>query len=809
MSSKAKNLQSMPALLRSLFFAILFIGLSPFSSVSQSSQIDQFHSQDGQFHFETPAGLYLLQFYSPEILEVSFYPDADKHRESTPSYAVVLSEPFTGAEVVESESLIKLQTTGIVVKAERTTGKFSFFYHDQKLLEENRGFEVDDEGFNIDFSISETEILMGGGARALGMDRRGNRLRLYNRAHYGYETRSELMNYTLPMVLSSNMYAIHFDNPTTGYLDLDSQNNNTLTFEALSGRKSYQLIAGNRWEDIIGNYVWMTGYQPLPPLWTFGNFSSRFGYRSQNEVLATAKKFRDLDVPVDAIILDLFWFGKTIQDTMGNLAFDRDSFPEPQQMIEQLEEKGVKTVLITEPFILTTSDRWDEAVEHRVLATDTLGNPATYDFFFGNTGLIDIVKPQARDWFWNIYDGLKQYGVHGWWGDLGEPEVHPEYLQHHTGTANEIHNIYGHEWARLLHDGYTENYPNKRLFNLMRAGYSGSQRYGMIPWTGDVARSWGGLQPQPEISLQMGLQGLAYMHSDLGGFAGNLVDDELYVRWMQYGVFQPVYRPHAQEEVPSEPVFRSQEALDLSRKAIELRYRLLPYIYTAAYQNSTTGLPFMRPLFFEEPENHEIYKVSGTYLFGDDILVAPVMHPGIDQQRVWFPKRSNWYDFYTGQKYSGGKQEYVPTRTESIPTFVRGGAIIPMTELVQTTDHYSAEEIHLKLFFDEEVPYYSTFIYHDDGLTANSYRHGQYEKLHVRSINREGESIIRLMKESGRHAEPEFDRVSLEVVNYPSEPGRITLDETDIEFTWEDGVLIIPNIQLTESRRELIIVRQE
>ncbi len=419
-------------------------------------------------------------------------------------------------------------------------GQLSFYYNGKKLTEERYGFRSSEDGFEVDFNITETEILLGGGARALGMDRRGHRLQLYNRAHYGYETRSELMNYTIPMVLSSNLYAIHFDNPTTGWLDLDSQFNNTLSFEAISGRKSYQVIAGDRWEKIIENYTRLTGFQPLPPRWALGNFSSRFGYRSQEEVLKTAETFREEDVPLDAIILDLFWFGKEVTGTMGNIAFDRDSFPEPELMIDQLEEMGVKTVLITEPFVLTTSNRWDEAVEHEVLATDSLGNPATYDFFFGNTGLIDVFKPEARDWFWNIYQELIEMGVHGWWGDLGEPEVHPEWVQHETGSANEVHNIYGHEWAKLVHEGYRENYPNVRPFNLMRAGYSGSQRFGLIPWSGDVNRTWGGLQSQPEISLQMGLQGLAYMHSDLGGFAGNLVDDEKYVRWMQYGVFQPI-----------------------------------------------------------------------------------------------------------------------------------------------------------------------------------------------------------------------------------------------------------------------------
>ncbi|WP_069130521.1 glycoside hydrolase family 31 protein [Rhodohalobacter halophilus] len=784
-------------------FAVLLLlpGLIPVTA--QESETFHYNVTDDHFRLELDRGVYEISFYSPEVAEVIFY--EHDYTEYAPSHAVVLDKNFTSFDVDDSGNDVALLTEGLHIFIERPSGKISFYYNGKKLIEERNGFQSSDEGFEVDFNITETEILMGGGARALGMDRRGHRLQLYNRAHYGYETRSELMNYTIPMVLSSKMYAIHFDNPTVGWLDLDSQFNNVLSFEAISGRQSYQVIAGNRWEEIVENYTRLTGFQPLPPRWALGNFSSRFGYRSQEEVLETARTFRNENVPLDAIILDLYWFGKEVKGTMGNLAFDRDSFPEPEQMIDQLEEMDVKTVLITEPFVLTTSDRWDEAVENNVLATDSLGNPATYDFFFGNTGLIDVFKPEARNWFWNIYQELIEMGVHGWWGDLGEPEVHPDWVQHETGSANEVHNIYGHEWAKLVHEGYRENYPDVRPFNLMRAGYSGSQRFGLIPWSGDVNRTWGGLQSQPEISLQMGLQGLAYMHSDLGGFAGDLVDDEKYVRWLQYGVFQPIYRPHAQENVPSEPVFRSEKALDLSRKAIELRYRLMPYIYTLAFENSTTGMPLMRPLFFEEPDNHEIYKVAGTYLFGDDILVSPVMEPGKKKQTVWFPGKSNWFDFNSGEKFEGGSKTEVEVAEETIPTFVRGGTIIPMIELVQSTEDYSVETLKLLQFHDRTVPYYTTSIYHDDGSTYDAYKKGKYEMLHISSSNREGKSVLKFMAEVGGNFESETERIHLELRNVKRSIKSVRYDAEPVDYRLSGDSLKIDSIYLTNSRHTLTI----
>ena len=202
---------------------------------------------------------------------------------------------------------------------------------------------------------------------------------------------------------------------------------------------------GDSWIDLIDSYTNLTGKQPLPPRWTFGNFSSRFGYHSQKETETTIDKFKEEEIPVDAVILDLYWFGKEIQGTMGNLEVYKDSFPDMKGMISKFKKKGVKTILITEPFVLTTSKKWEEAAEKKILGKDSIGNPYKFDFYFGNTGLIDIYNPEGKKWFWNIYRELRNIGVQGVWGDLGEPEVHPSKLLHETGTADEVHNIYGHD----------------------------------------------------------------------------------------------------------------------------------------------------------------------------------------------------------------------------------------------------------------------------------------------------------------------------------------------------------------------------
>ena len=727
-------------------------------------------------------GVYKIVPYNNNIIETTFTPTGEV--EKTESHAVILEPKDIDISFVETANEVVLMTGEIVTTVQKSPFQIKYYHNNKLLITEAKGYVKNDSLETIDFNIKSNEILYGGGARALGMNRRGNRLKLYNKAHYGYETRSELMNYTMPIVVSSDKYLLHFDNAPIGFLDLDSKQNNHLMYETISGRKTYQIVAASTWPKLIDQYTNLTGKQPMPPRWALGNFASRFGYHSQYEVEKTINKFKDLNVPVDAVILDLYWFGKTITGTMGNLEVFRDSFPDFEGMISRLKVKGVKTITITEPFVLTTSNRWKEAVKQQVLATDSLGKPYTYDFYFGNTGLIDIYNPKGASWFWSIYKGLREKGIVGVWGDLGEPEVHPTALKHYNTSADEVHNIYGHDWAGLIYKGYKNDFSEERPFILMRAGYSGSQRYGMIPWSGDVNRTWGGLQSQTEIALQMGLQGLGYMHSDLGGFAGDNLDDELYIRWLQYGVFQPIFRPHAQEEVPSEPVYRSEEALKLSKKAIALRYALLPYNYHLVFENNTEGLPLMRPLFFEDSRS-EMNTVSSTYFWGNDFLISPVTNAGQEQQMVDFPNTGNWYDFYNNKAYVGGKSQFVNTVKTSIPTFVRGGAIIPIIDPVQSTDEYELNNFQLHYYFDQKVKKSQRLIYNDNGLLANAYEKDQYELLKVTAQHNSNRIQMELSATKGMHFNFDKKEIELVVHNMKKAPKKVLIKNDKLNYHYD------------------------
>jgi oligosaccharide 4-alpha-D-glucosyltransferase len=734
-----------------------------------------------------------------------------------PSFAIKEQAMSRSFLIKEEEN--KLTLTLNKLRAVIKKNPFSIhYYQDEKRLIEEKGFftgEVKEDNKDIavqgfKFTLNDTEKLLGGGERVLGMDRRGKSFPLYNRAHYGYTTQSEQMNFSIPAVMSSNKYIVLFDNSAKGYMDIADKEPNTLEFSAVAGRMAYIIFSADSYPKLLNNYVDVTGKQPLPPRWSLGNYASRFGYRSEAEVRATVNKFIDLDFPLDALILDLYWFGKDIKGHMGNLAWDKETFPTPEKMISDIKAQGVNTILITEPFVLSTSSKWQDAVKQEALAKTKDGSAKQFDFYFGNTGLIDVFNDKGQQWFNNIYEELYQQGVTGWWGDLGEPEVHPSDTLHtlkdgSVVNADAIHNVYGHQWAKMVYDNQLKMNAKQRPFILMRSGFAGSQRYGMIPWTGDVSRSWDGLKPQVELSLQMGLLGMAYTHSDLGGFAGgDKFNQEMYIRWLQYGVFQPIYRPHAQDNIAPEPIFHDKKTQDILRKFIKLRYNLLPYNYTLAYQNSTTGMPLMRPLFFEEKREDSINKTqkntdnlyafdnASSYLWGDAFLVTPVVDPSLNSVAVDLPT-GIWFEYFTdknktAKKYQGGQTIALSTRLETLPVLVRAGAFIPMIDDIQSTQDYDSSQLTLHYYADKSVAAAHYEMYEDDGKTYQAIEKGLFELLQFSANHKKQQLSLSLTRQGeGYHKMPKEREMTLVIHNIEQAPKQVSLNNKVIKnAVWQE-----------------------
>ena len=687
------------------------------------------------------------------------------------------------------------------VHINRASNKLSFYLNNTLMTQERSGLSVDKGRVQLSMQLTPDEKLYGGGQRVLGMNRRGYAMPLYNKAHYGYTSESNQMYFGLSAVMSSKGYSVLFDNAASGQLDIGKTIPDELLFKAVSGRASYIMVLGESLTETIQNTVSITGKQPLPPRWLLGNFASRFGYKSQQEVNDVVRAFNEQDIPLDAVVLDLYWFGKDVRGHMGNLSWNRSTFPEPEAMIASLNNQHIKTVLITEPFILTSSKQWQSAVDSNALALNSDGKPYTFDFYFGNTGLVDVFSDAGKDWFWQFYEKLAAQGVAGWWGDLGEPEVHPDdsihlwQSKHLPGNGNTgeyvrgdaIHNAYGHKWAEMVFTRLTELQPHQRPFVLMRSGFLGSQRYGMVPWTGDVSRSWGGLQPQVELALQMSVFGMAYTHSDLGGFAGgDEFDAELYTRWLQFGTFSPVFRPHAQDAIAPEPVFHADPVKSIARQFIKLRYAMLPYNYSLAFENSLFGTPLMRPVAMMHG-NETWFENSHSYYWGDALFVSPVTQPDVSAWPVALPP-GVWFDFFSDTKYQGNREVSYPLTDSTFPVWVKAGAFLPMSENLSRTEHYDAASFTVHYWHDASVNTSQYSLYDDDGINPKTIDKSLFSELRFTASTSNSDSTeltLTLSSDGSYVGMPQTRYITWVLHGYERAPKGVLVNGKPIKSQWD------------------------
>jgi alpha-glucosidase (family GH31 glycosyl hydrolase) len=686
---------------------------------------------NGVLTVKTNHGTLKVTFYTPKIAEIKNFKGSPQVPDS--SVAIILSPAKGLAALKDDGKNLVFSSDSLQVVIHKNPVAVRFVYHNDTLLKEARGYFERSDNDGLQFKMASGERFYGLGERAIN-NLKGKHFELFNQAHYNYQIGEPNLNFSVPLLLSSKKYLLFFDNHEKGYADIGKSEKGRLEFGAIGGLMKYVFIAGYSYPDIYKSYGELTGTQPLPPRWALGNLQSRMAYRTQKETDSIVNLMHEKHFPLDAIILDFYWFGDSIKGTIGRLAWYKPNWPHPEQMIAKFRKEGVKTILITEPYILDTLKNFHIADSLHILATDSLGK--TYvnnEFYFGPGALIDIFKPKARQWFWQQYQKQIKIGVAGWWGDLGEPESHPFDQYCVNGSAWQIHNVYAFYWEKMIFDNYRKHYPQQRVFDLNRAGYAGSQRWSVFPWSGDVARSWGGLQAQLPVMIHMSLSGMPFIHADAGGFAQGVRDDTLYTRWLQFACFSPILRPHG-SGIPSEPVFFNDTTQHIVRFFMDERYRLLPYLYTAVWQAHKNGTPIIRPLFFAWPEDTTAYSVMDEYLWGDDFLVAPVLHKTLKQKRVYLPK-GTWYDWWTGRKYTGGQWITVPVTLQTIPVFVKAGSFIPLVKAVESTDNYSSKNLTIRFYPAGKGNSSSGQMYEDDGKTFGAYEKGAYELLQFKNVN--------------------------------------------------------------------------
>lgn len=708
---------------------------------------DPFNGPAAEFIYKTKDGVFSFQSYGTGIVKTSFRPMGYTRNEQVSDAVIAKPQVVSGKVTAGLSYTIELGAQSkVVIQKDRL-----YYKSGNQIIIKNSKPEQFPEGNGFSFALDPNEQIYGGGERATSLNRRGSRFNLYNSPAYGYSYGAANLNFSVPLFISSRGYAIFFDNPSKGFADIGVTDTTRFQAGFSAGELCYYVIFGKNIDEILQQYTVLTGKQPLPPRWALGNFVSRFGYQNEAQAKSIVEKMKAENFPMDAIIFDLFWFGDSIRGTLGNLDWmNKSKWPDPKRMISDFRAGGLKTVLIAEPFYLEGTRLYNES--QPFLATDKTGKPFRLtDFYFGYGGLLDVFKKSSGDFIWKQYKKQIDNGVEGWWTDLAEPEKHPADMFHNLKDlgvnrmfgADEVHNVYGHYYSRMLFNKFQDDLPGKRLFHLNRSGFAGSQRYSIFPWTGDVARGWSGLKAQVPLLVGMSECGIPFIHSDAGGFTvPEEQDNELYTRWLQFAAFTPVFRPHATalegydpslKSIPSEPALYPDPYKSIIRKFVNLRYRLLPYNYTLAYEQAVYGKPLIRPMNYYDFNNPDAQAATEQYYWGDAFIVAPVTSRAASSVNVYLPE-GRWYNIFTDSAYTGGGWQRVNTDINSIPVFARAGSFIPYWTPagdMKNTGFYKPEDVTVRYYPSPSASSYNWF--EDDGESSTTIAKEQYEVLNFKA----------------------------------------------------------------------------
>ncbi len=623
-----------------------------------------------------------------------------------------------------------------------------------------RPIEYHGTSFRVYMNSPEDEHYFGLGDKPGPLDRRNEAFSDWNTDAFGWQESTDPIYKSIPyfITLRNGIAAgIFLDNTWRTSFDFDKEYRDAYSFGAPNGPLDYYILFGPEPKQVVETWAWLTGKTPLPPLWTLGYQQSRYSYYPETEVRRIAAKLRSERIPADVIWLDIDYQYKNRPFTV-----DPERFPHFEQMVQELKAEHLKTVVITDLHIADVPNAGYKPYDEGKAGDHFVKNPdgSTYvgEVWPGKSVFPDFTQQQSREWWGTLYADFVKDGVAGFWNDMDEPAIFgvpsktmPDDVVHRieepgfatrTATHLEIHNIFGMENSRGTFKGLLKLVPDKRPFVMTRASYAGGQRYAAT-WTGDNSSTWNHLRQSIPQLLNLGLSGFAMSGADVGGFAGS-PQPELLTRWLEVAAFEPIDRDHsAKGTAPQEPWENgTPEDLEIRRRYIEERYRLMPYLYTTAEEMSRTGLPIMRPLFLDFPEAISNGTVDPTtqneFMLGPDLLIAQSPYPDeMDDYFVSLPP-VGWYDYWSGAKVEGGMPHKAIDNSDAppgvqethnldtLPVFVRAGAIVPEQPLVQSTDEKPQGPLTLRIY-PPVAPGKdcSGSLYLDDG-DSFAFRQGQF-----------------------------------------------------------------------------------
>jgi alpha-glucosidase len=779
--------------------------LSPRATTSENSGIENSSSSgitatpvlDGKtLLFRDSQGTLAVTAVSDDVIRVHFTKAKTFGRND--SYAVVDNGPVdVDPKVDVGPDSTTMQTPALKITVQRNPLRISFADLAGDSLDEDdpdHGMTFNDNGYSVSKRLAEDEHVYGFGEKNGQLDKRGWNLGGYNYVMwntdtYMHDAATDPLYVSVPFFMTlrhGKTHGIFLDSTWRSFFDVGHDHPGLLTFGAAGGDLDYYFINGPDPKQVIERYTALTGRMPLPPLWSLGYNQCRYSYYPESRVRELAATFREKKIPADVIWLDIDY-----QDNYKPFTWNYDRFPDPKKMLSDLRAEHFRVVCIVDPHPKMQKGYapYDEGIEGNYFVKNADGSvyqgpvwPSHAKDDPGPSVFPDFSNPAARKWWGQLYRGLMDDGIAGIWNDMDEPSV----FDTPSGTmplnvvfdndgqpaaGDQMHNVYGQLMSRATFEGLSRLRPDARPFVLTRASFAGGQRYAAL-WTGDSTSDWSSLRQSLATLLGLGLSGFPFVGSDIGGFVGS-PSAELYTRWIQFGVFSPFMRSHSDSGSPSkEPWMFGHSDEAINKHAIELRYELLPYIYNVMEQASETGVPALRPLLMDFPQDEHVAGIDDEFLFGDDLLAAPVLHEGAAQRDIYLPA-GDWYDYWTGERIAGGQTIHVPVTLDSIPMYVRGGGFIFRQPVVQSTDEMPRNPLEVLVAPAKES---QASFYEDDGHTLG-YQDGAFMRRDFHQIQDGKKTMIMISRPEGSYRPAKRDLI-LQLWT-DSKPGNVSLETED------------------------------
>ncbi|MED4354650.1 glycoside hydrolase family 31 protein [Schinkia azotoformans] len=754
---------------------IKYFDIGSLLTLQQNESIFTFHCQHG---------FVSLLFYSDDIVRIIMDPSSEPSLKS--SVALVKQPDPVKVQLEELDEKIIIASPKLTVELQKSPLRVCVKDKNENILVTESNLGMGYTSTNAVFCFKDMDAddhFYGFGEKTGFLDKRGEKMTMWNSDVYApHNPETDALYQSIPYFMTirdGKAHGIFFDNTFKTTFDFKS-NNGAYSFSAEDGQLDYYILAGPSPKDVIEQYTDLTGRMPLPPKWALGYHQSKYSYKSEQEVRELVSKFAEKQIPIDAIYLDIHYMhGYRV------FTFDRAAFPDPKQLIHDLKQEGIHVVPIVDPGVKQDPNYhiYKEGVLENHFCKYLEGDLYLDEVWPGISAFPDFTNTETQKWWGEKHSFYTDLGIEGIWNDMNEPAVFNktktmdlDVIHNNDGdlkTHHELHNIYGLLMGKATYEGMQQQLNGKRPFLLTRAGYAGIQRYAAV-WTGDNRSFWEHLEMSLPMCINLGVSGVPFCGPDVGGFAHDS-NGQLLTRWMQVGTFTPFFRNHnALDTVRQEPWSFGEKYEKIIKKYIHLRYQWLPHLYTLFMEASQSGIPVMRPLFLEYPNDSKTTNLSDQFLIGENALIAPIMKPDTYHRVVYLPE-GDWVNYWTDKVIQGGTYILVEADLEILPIFIKKGSMIAHGAIKHSTMAPETNmEIHLYPNENEDITY---TLYDDDGETFANEK-GEYFLKKI-TCQQTGSDIQLSIKNENSSYKPNWNEWTL-VIHLLKEPPKVFVNNEEI-----------------------------